>query len=328
MELIIKKECWMIREAMELLFLAANKEELSENKYLWNLRKFEQELTEELALQKEFLAMAKEIPVTPAIRKYFEPFQKEGLECLAKCLIWTFGGEQTDSVEEMKALALNEFRQYPLDDFPVFDRIGETLNLKKEERRRFAASVKKLDLEEKFQGRLILAFESYEESLDELGALLEEALPLLLPYRTRMQRQALRMQQEWQAYFAKKSLSDFCGMTGVYVDESLYRAVEIVPNLVNGPFMVLNMDDGEPQEDVLVIRIGFLMREKVCAGAAGRRDKNGNPSLHKGYAALWKRNSGQVRADHSHHLLPHERASPGRTDPDTAAGKTDLLQPG
>lgn len=52
-------------------------------------------------------------------------------------------------------------------------------------------------------------------------------------------------------------------MTGVYVDESLYRAVEIVPNLVNGPFMVLNMDDGEPQEDVLVIRIGFLMREKV-----------------------------------------------------------------
>ena len=62
MELIIKKECWMIREAMELLFLAANKEELSENKYLWNLRKFEQELTEELALQKEFLAMAKEIP--------------------------------------------------------------------------------------------------------------------------------------------------------------------------------------------------------------------------------------------------------------------------
>ena len=41
------------------------------------------------------------------------------------------GGEQTDSVEEMKALALNEFRQYPLDDFPVFDRIGETLNLKK-----------------------------------------------------------------------------------------------------------------------------------------------------------------------------------------------------
>lgn len=126
-----KKECWMIREAMELLFLAANKEEFSENKYLWNLRKFEQDLTEELALQKEFLAMAKEIPVTPAIRKYFEPFQKEGLECLAKCLIWTFGGEQTDSVEEMKALALNEFRQYPLDDFPVFDRIGETLNLKK-----------------------------------------------------------------------------------------------------------------------------------------------------------------------------------------------------
>ena len=91
---------------MELLFLAANKEEFSENKYLWNLRKFEQDLTEELALQKEFLAMAKEIPVTPAIRKYFEPFQKEGLECLAKCLIWTFGGEQTDSVEEMKALAL------------------------------------------------------------------------------------------------------------------------------------------------------------------------------------------------------------------------------
>lgn len=169
MELIIKKECWMIREAMELLFLAANKEEFSENKYLWNLRKFEQELTEELALQKEFLAMAKEIPATPAIRKYFEPFQKEGLECLAKCLIWTFGGETTDSVEEMKALALNEFRQYPLDDFPAFDRIGETLNLKKEERRRFAASVKKLDLEEKFQGRLILAFESYEESLDELG---------------------------------------------------------------------------------------------------------------------------------------------------------------
>ena len=52
MELIIKKECWMIREAMELLFLAANKEEFSENKYLWNLRKFEQDLTEELALQK------------------------------------------------------------------------------------------------------------------------------------------------------------------------------------------------------------------------------------------------------------------------------------
>ena len=36
----------MIREAMELLFLAANKEEFSENKYLWNLRKFEQDLTE------------------------------------------------------------------------------------------------------------------------------------------------------------------------------------------------------------------------------------------------------------------------------------------
>ena len=75
----------MIREAMELLFLAANKEEFSENKYLWNLRKFEQDLTEELALQKEFLAMAKEIPVTPAIRKYFEPFQKEG------CLLYTSG---------------------------------------------------------------------------------------------------------------------------------------------------------------------------------------------------------------------------------------------
>ena len=35
----------MIRDAMELLFLAANKEEFSENKYLWNLRKFEQDLT-------------------------------------------------------------------------------------------------------------------------------------------------------------------------------------------------------------------------------------------------------------------------------------------
>lgn len=261
-----EKGCGMIREALTFLEVAVNYEsmEVQMRKALSRLGKSGAGLRKEIALQKAFLDAASCYPVTVLTRKYFEKYRESGLGCLARNLVWTFDAQDAESVEEMKKRIRAAAVKYPWESFPDFSSytgVDPELPLKGG-RCSFLDSVRKAEIGEKFQARLIFAFQDLEGSLEELGELLEGALQILEPFRKEMEAMAGEKRAYWQSYFAKHTMEDFFALTGIYVDEKNYSQLLLRWELVNGIHMSLKMDEDQ-EADTLEILVGSLMNEEV-----------------------------------------------------------------
>ncbi len=179
----------------------------------------------------------------------------------------------------------------------------------------FLDSVRKAEIGEKFQARLIFAFQDLEGSLEELGELLEGALQILEPFRKEMESVAGEKRAYWQSYFAKHTMEDFFALTGIYVDEKNYSQLLLRWELVNGIHMSLKMDEDQ-EADTLEILVGSLMNEEVIRewkkggreggiGADGGSGEDGHSSVCQSDPSFWPRGGGTFRTDHSDHLLSY-----------------------
>ena len=258
------KRCSMMKEAMSLLELAVNVDETERRRYLSTMGRFGQEMEPGILLQEELLELAGRIPATEPMRRYFERYQEKGLGSLARNLLCTFDAEETDDARKMKEKALCGLSAYSFDAFPDFSSYlpSDTRLPLDGEPVSFLASVKKLDLEERFKARLIFAFQDPEESLEELGGLLEQAAKLLEPFRGRIGAEEEKGERYWRDYFVSHTLQEFLALVGAYPEQDGYDRVLIRWNAVGGAFLSIDMEDGQ-EGGCLEIGMGILMNEKA-----------------------------------------------------------------
>lgn len=258
------KRCSMMKEAMSLLEFAVNVDETERRRYLSKLGRFGEEKEPGILLQKELLELSGQIPVTEPMRRYFERYQENSLGCLARNLLCTFDAEETDNAQEMKEKVMSGLAAYSFDAFPDFSSYmpsdtGLPLDGKPVS---FLVSVKKLELEERFKARMIFAFQDPEESLEELGGLLEQAAELLEPFRSRMEAEEEKGERYWRDYFDTHTLQEFLNLMGVYLEHSGYDRLLIRWNAVGGAFLSLDMEDRK-EGGCLEMGMGILMNEKA-----------------------------------------------------------------
>ncbi|MDO4294363.1 MAG: winged helix-turn-helix domain-containing protein [Eubacteriales bacterium] len=263
MQIQISRNWWKIREAMELLCLAARGDGRAElyRSYLWRFKKTGKKRPGALALQEELLALCGRLSATERLRKYFAPFSAEGLECVGKCLVRSFDGDRTDTVGEMKKKCLDAVRQVSLDCFPPFESMEDGLGLQDGPGRRFADSMQRLDLNEEQQGRLLLTFSRYEQSMEEIGELVGEALSLLEPFWGRLEEQAEELERAWSDWFLHNGADAFFRSINARIDVRERREAIAEFSLVNGAFLMIAFDQRRTR--TVRIRIGFLMMPDI-----------------------------------------------------------------
>ena len=270
MEIRIQAEYCEVREAMELLWLAVNTTKAERKEGMQKIRNLYRQHSAYMDAAEKIIGLVDKIKVTEKLRYYFEELQKDYLACLASAMIMTFDKKGEGELRTVKARVMDSFSQYEMEAFPVFEEFGLGLLLQSE-RAPFWKSVQNMSMEEGYKARMLFAFADFQNSLDEVFALLEAAVMLLAPYKEWAREQAKEFGAYWRAYFENHTGEELLESINLKADASNQPVMYFGMCLVNGVTLrvIMEEESGVPETAgpgesrlVLYFNAGFAVREE------------------------------------------------------------------
>lgn len=266
MKIIVDNACILWKDALDLLYMAANQDIKKAEERLGRFQKMFEGHGNAIQSEMEMRRLAQKIEKTEELNYFFEEFEKDRSECVAYAMIYTFVDEKGMSFQEMKKQVESRFFSYSLESFPFFRSVERRLMLKKE-RRPFIESVREMEIEEKFQARLLFSFAEFDKSMDRILCLMEQAAKLLKPLQEKTKEEAKSFQKYWEG---QENLEALLTEVGIYIEASKYQAIRMIPLSVNraGTRILIEEEEGESEREneELTVEIGLGIDREVMLG--------------------------------------------------------------
>ena len=258
MEIKIHADYCEVREALELLWLAVNTTKAERREAASKVRGWQGTSAQAVDQAEKIMGLADQISVTERLRYYFEELQNDYLCCLASALLLTFDHQLAGDASAVRSRVQEAYASYEPERFPTFEEFGTGLLLQQETRPVWK-SVQSMSIEEKYKARMVFAFADFENSLDEVFALLQEPLALLAPFRAWGEAQAQSFAESWRVYFRTHTGAEFLEKLNMKTEADSLRTLHLYLCAANGLTLRFALDGREAPE--LSFYAGFAADE-------------------------------------------------------------------